>query len=104
MGLYHNTWLIYGARITNNEMNPNLWENVEAISERDPNYYLELFNLGDGEERFLVTSSQEIESNNYTNISGLPERAASHDMLIGSANELDVEIDPPGWYILHDYS
>jgi hypothetical protein len=105
MGLYHNVYLIYGARITKNEMNPNLWESVENMQENDEGYSdLWLATVGDGNAQFLTLSSEEIETNSYKGFGQLPELDEEWTLLKKAADKLDIEIEDPRWYILHDYS
>lgn len=102
MGLYHTVNIVYGARIDQNEMNPNLHEDLE---QRYDETGVELFTLGDGDEYFLVIESRDLDPNEFMRVSDFfLDMPIWHNILVDLARDLDVEIDKPGWYALHDYS
>lgn len=105
MGLYHSVNLVYGARITKNEMNPHLWNSVEKLAESNEFWGLSVYTLGDGDEQFLTIDETDIDSNEYIRLDKLPEsQQVRSEFMKKAARELDVEIEEPGWYVLHDYS
>lgn len=109
MGLYHNVYLVFGAPVTKNEKNRDLFGGVEKLREKHPFDYghVEVLPFYNGEHKWIVSQTEEIEPNGYT---GVGKQFIAHSdkdqsVLISKvADELEVEIGWPSWYVLHDYS
>lgn len=107
MGLYHNVYLVFGAPVTKNEMNPNLSESVEKLAETHQGLSdLEWWPFYNGEHEWLILSSEEVEANEYMGVGDqfIVRSEQRTELLTMAANLLDVEIGWPSWYVLHDYS